>query len=346
MARRGHEVHLITMHPGTGPFHEGVIQHLLRIPPPLGYYLNWPAARNVVHRIAPHILNAHFASGYGTLSRLIDFHPTLLSVWGSDVYDFPARSPRNEKILRKNLAAADRIASTSHTMRMQTEKFVRPGAPITVTPFGVELDRFFPRHVRRPGVITIGTVKKLHPKYGIRFLIEAFARILRKGVSGQRLELVLAGKGPQEEELKKLAAKLGVDRWCRFPGFIPHSEVPKVLNTFDIFCAPSVLESESFGVAVVEASACGLPVVVSRIGGLPEVTLDRETGILVPPADPDAIAHALQELIEDPVLRERLGEAGRRFVQSRFNWKDNADTMEKLYIDIRDQSAQSRLSPS
>jgi len=93
--------------------------------------------------------------------------------------------------------------------------------------------------------------------------------------------------------------------------------------------APSV--SESFGVAVVEASASGLPVVASRIGGLSEVVRDRVTGILIPPRDPMAIANSLDELLENESLRSELGKNGRKFVLENYEWTENASRMEHIY---------------
>jgi len=91
-----------------------------------------------------------------------------------------------------------------------------------------------------------------------------------------------------------------------------------------------------FGVAVIEASACELPVVVTNVGGLPEVTLDRQTGLIVPPRDPNALTSALEDLVKDPELRKRMGKAGRDFVRSKYCWNDNADVMEQLYFDLLD----------
>ncbi len=324
------------MHSPTGSFHTNVKQYELKVPPPLGYYLNVLEARRLINRINPQVMNTHYASGYGTLSRLIDFHPVLLSVWGADVYDFPNQSHFKEKILRKNLMAADMIASTSHIMKLQTKKYIIPKHPIAVTPFGVDIDLFKPEHKQRSGVITIGAVKKLHPKYGLNFLIQAFAALVKKHLSDIKFELVLAGKGPQEKELKRLTVKLKIDEYCRFTGHVPHLQVPGLLNTFNVFCAPSVLDSESFGVAVIEASACELPVVVTNVGGLPEVTLDRQTGLIVPPRDPNALTSALEDLVKDPELRKRMGKAGRDFVRSKYCWNDNADVMEQLYFDLLD----------
>ena len=140
MALRGHEVHLITMHPGTEELHQNIQVYKLPFNPPHGYYLNTWHLKRLLQQINPDILNTHYASGYGTLARLSGFHPNLLSVWGSDVFDFPYESRIKMKIMQRNMAAADQIASTSNIMKQQTEKIYRPNKEITITPFGVDSD--------------------------------------------------------------------------------------------------------------------------------------------------------------------------------------------------------------
>ncbi len=331
LAKRGHEVYLLTMHASGEPLHENVFEYILRYPSPLGYYLNMFHVRRVLNVIKPDLLHAHYASGYGTLARLSGYKPYLLSVWGSDVYDFPEESCIKEYVLRKNLASADRITSTSHCMKVQTEKYIKTQCPIEVIPFGVDLEIFCPRPNRDSEKITIGMVKQMAPKYGPEFLLRAFAIINKKYINSR---LVLVGGGPQEEELKRLAHKLGVAECCQFIGPVPHGEVPKWLNSFDIYCAPSTLDSESFGVAVIEASACGVPVIVSRVGGLPEVVQNRITGIVVPPKNDNFLAQALEDLIINKELRQRMGEAGRKFVEQFYAWESCVDKMEKLYYEI------------
>jgi len=332
MAKRGHEVHLATMHKSIEDLHENIVEHILLFPSPIGYYMNVFSSRRLLDKFAPDFLHAHYASGYGTLARLSGYKPLLLSVWGSDVYDFPEESRLKKHILEKNLAGADRISSTSHCMKMQTEKYVETKSPIEVIPFGVDTEIFHPQPNRDADQITIGMVKKMAPHYGPKYLLEAF-RVINKKYSNSRL--ILIGGGPQEKELQRLARDYGIAESCSFVGPVPHGEVPRWLNKFDIYCAPSTLES--FGVSVVEASACGLPVIVSRVGGLPEVVLEDKTGIIIPPRDVHSLVQALETLIFDQDLRIKMGAAGRIFVQQRYNWEFCVDKMEQLYHQMIDK---------
>jgi glycosyltransferase involved in cell wall biosynthesis len=110
---------------------------------------------------------------------------------------------------------------------------------------------------------------------------------------------------------------------------VAHAEVPAWLHRLDIYAAPSRLDSESFGVAVIEAGACGLPVVVSDAGGLPEVVRDGETGLVVPREDVPALQAALKRLALDPALRRRFGRAGRAHVERAYAWGQCVDLMEQ-----------------
>ena len=325
-AEHGHEVYVISCHKlGNNMLHPGVKVYMLPFKAPFGYYLNVFAIKSILREIHPDVLNAHYASGYGTLARLSGYHPLVLSVWGSDVYDFPYESHTKMSIIQKNLDAADIICSTSEVMKIQTEKLLIHPKKIFVTPFGIDTIRFTPKENFSHEVHIIGTVKTLAPKYGISTLIKSFAIVLdklEKLEKESQLKLVIAGDGPQRNELENLAAELNIYDKCEFLGKIPHEKVPEVLHSFDIYAALSEFDSESFGVAILEASACGLPVVVSDSGGLPEVVEDGVTGIVVPKHDPEAAADAILQLIRCDKKREVYGRNGIQRVKRLYLWED------------------------
>lgn len=293
-----------------------------------GYFFNVPALRRLLREEQPDLLSAHYASGYGTTAALAGFHPWVLSVWGSDVYDFPARGAVHAWWLRRNLRAADAVASTSEAMARRVRALVPGLAEIAITPFGVDTARFAPRPEsgRRHDGVVFGTVKTLEPKYGIDVLLRAFAALVKQ-TRREDLQLMIVGGGGQRRELEALATRLRIGEHTVFVGHVPHADVPKWLNRMDVFVAASRLDSESFGVAVVEAQACALPVIVSDAGGLPEVVADGETGLVVPREDAAALAAAMGRLAESDALRCRLGEAGRARVAARYEWRHGVDSM-------------------
>jgi len=336
---RGHQVEVLSFEPPQS-CHAAVNVHRLgRELPFKSHYLAYRGAvRRLLREIRPDILHAHYCSGYGTLGRLADFHPYVLSVWGSDLFDFPKKSLLHRSIVDANLKSADHLCSTSQFMADEVRRW-RGQQEVTITPFGVDCAQFQPRNGRHRGdEFVVGIVKKLEPKYGVEYLIRGFA-IFKKAVSTQmKPRLVIAGEGSLRNHLEQLVRELDIQEQTSFLGFIPHESVPETLTRLSVFVVPSILESESFGVAVVEASASGLPVVVSNIGGLPEVVKDRVTGILVPPRNPEAIADALGELSRDVQLRAELGVSGRKFILENYEWTENAARMERLYESILSQS--------
>lgn len=322
-AERGHEVHLLTQHAEGAPYREGVRTHLLPHRSGLGYLLNRSVAARLARSLRPDAINAHYASGYGTLAPRLEGAPLILNVWGSDVYEFPETSALHRWLLRRNLMRADAVVSTSEVMAARTRAICPELDEISVVPFGVDARVFCPAP-RRHADLVVGTVKALAPKYGIDTLVEAFALVIRRdGMDRVRLRIV--GDGPSRGGIESLAARLGVRERVDFIGPVAHERVPEELQRLDVYVALSRAESESFGVAVIEASACGLPVVVSRVGGLPEVVEDGVTGIVVPKEDPTSAATAIAALLQDEAKRADMGAKGRGRVLGHYEWETCVD---------------------
>lgn len=288
-------------------------------------YLNaLSVVKKLIKEIHPDLLHAHYASSYGLLGALCNFHPYIVSVWGTDVFDFPRFSFLHRFCFQFTLKKADVILSTSHIMAQETQKYTRK--TILETPFGIDPNSFYKRKCNKDSKeIVIGTVKTLDPKYGIDILISAF-KLLCEEIPQIPLKLYIIGEGEQKEELEKMANKDII-----FMGRQSHETIPVFLNKMDIYAALSKFDSESFGVAIIEASACELPVVVSNVGGLPEVVSDRVTGFVVGKNDIHGAKEALKKLVLDYELRERMGKAGRDYVLKRYAWDDNVNLMVSIY---------------
>src|SRR5207247_2160545 len=133
----------------------------------------------------------------------------------------------------------------------------------------------------------------------------------------------VAGVGTVRAHVEGLVADCGMGDAVRFLGVVPDDELPALYNAVDVYVGASCrydLLAEGFGIAIVEASACGLPVVGGRAGGVPDAVRDGETGILVDPDDAAAVAHGITRLLDDAELRRRMGAAGRRAVETYYNW--------------------------
>lgn len=325
MAAKGVAVHLVTQHDPVDPLLPEVTVHRFPHVKGLGYIVNGPRLKRLMVELQPDVVNAHYASGYGTLARWVGRTPLVLNVWGSDVYQFPEEGPVQLRLLRDNLKRADRVVSTSKAMAARVREVCPAIAEIDVVPFGVDISVFTPQSERskEANTLVVGTVKSLAETYGIDLLIEAFALL------GKQMEplpvLRLVGSGPQESELRALVRKKGLMDRVTFVPRVAHDKVPAELAKLDVYVALS--RQESFGVAVIEASACELPVVVSNVGGLPEVVIDASTGFLVPANDPASAALRITELLASEDLRHRMGKAGRAFIEKEYGWNASVDRM-------------------
>jgi phosphatidylinositol alpha-1,6-mannosyltransferase len=137
------------------------------------------------------------------------------------------------------------------------------------------------------------------------------------------LRYAVVGIGEEHEALQAEARALGVGERVRFLTEVPDRDLPALYNCAEVYLGVSRLMEqrvEGFGISLAEASACGLPVVAGRSGGIPEAVRDGETGILVDAERPEAVVDALRHLLDDPELRRRMGAAGRRVVETYFNW--------------------------
>jgi glycosyltransferase involved in cell wall biosynthesis len=334
LAERGRDVVAISLHQPLQGYDPRV--KMVRIGPaaPAGYVLAAGTLRRELQVHNPDLLHAHYASGYGTLGALSGCRRLVLSVWGSDVYEFPLRSTVHRELLKRNLAAAIRITSTSYAMKVQTRAFT--DRPIDVVPFGVDTRLFRPARDRKnESEITIGTVKTMAPKYGIDTLIRA-AALLASDATFPRFSVRIVGGGPDMRKLQQLADSLGLSSRTTFAGPVDYASVPDEFNRFTVAAFPS--REESFGCAVIEAMACGVPVVASAVYGFREVLSGGEFGVLVPHDDPQALAAALRALVLDADRRRALSEKGRKAVTAHYEWADSVDRMLGVYdLLTRDQ---------
>jgi phosphatidylinositol alpha-1,6-mannosyltransferase len=199
---------------------------------------------------------------------------------------------------------------------------------VRVVPLGTDPAHFHPGADPRPARAAYGleggpwllTVSRLEWHKGIDTAIRALPAV-RAAVPGARY--AVAGVGPRRAALEALAAGLGLGDAVRFLGAVPDADLPGVYAAADLYVGASRrhdLLAEGFGISLVEASACGLAVVGGRSGGVPDAVRDGETGILVDPDDPAAVAAGVTALLRDPERRRRLGALGRRAVETYYNW--------------------------
>ncbi|MEM8533871.1 MAG: glycosyltransferase family 4 protein, partial [Chloroflexota bacterium] len=148
--------------------------------------------------------------------------------------------------------------------------------------------------------------------------------------------LLLAGDGPHRANLEQRAQQLGIADRVHFLGPLANTDLPRYHAVSDMFVMPST-DHETFCIAACEAMACARPVVAARTGGLIEVVRDGETGFLVPPADPRAMADRIDQLLRDTALRKQLGQQGREWTLQMFTWDRVVERVLGCYADVLGQ---------
>jgi len=297
------------------------------------YLLALPRLKKKIRNLKPDIIHAHSASSYGLLGALSGFHPFVISVWGNDVYNFPQRSSFFKKVIVYNLKKSDVLFSTSNLMAEETKKYTNK--KIQVVPFGIDIEKFKPKKTEgyfSENDIVIGTIKSIEKKYGTENLVKAFKKV-KENHPDIPLKLLIVGRGSMTIHIKSLANDLGIESDVRITGFVSYDKIPDYHRMLDIYIAVSTEDSESFGVAILEASACETPVIVSNVGGLPEVVDNNITGFIIPPSNVELLVEKI-ELLLDEDLRKKLGKAGRARVKKKFNLENNIEEMVNNYNNI------------
>ncbi len=196
---------------------------------------------------------------------------------------------------------------------------------------GVDLTAFAPA-AHDSEDLTILSVGRLVEKKGIEYLLEAFALVAAK-LPEVRLEI--AGDGPLRPSLERSTSEAGLSARVTFHGSLPHGEVASLMQNASIICQPSVTasdgDSEGLPTVVLEAAATAKPLVGTRHSGIPEIIADGKTGFLVAERDAGALADRLLSLLGNAELRRKMGEAGRKRIEEKFDLRKQAKRLEEIY---------------
>lgn len=329
LATRGFEIKVISL---GGEARQGINAVIIPRSGRVSYLTKAGLASREVEAFRPHLVHAHYAVGFGWWMLRCKTRPRVVSVWGADVIDFPDNWLKRS-LIRRVLRGADHITATSQLLKAVTEKLLPEAVDmLSVIPFGVNV----PKTITPPpqtGPIRLCFIKGHRRKYGPEILLQALAEAKQ---AGPNLKLTIAGEGELTFQLREFTAELGLTDMVEFVGFIDNNKVYDLIRDHHFMVMPSTMESESFGVAVLEAGACGRAVIASEVGGVPEVLVDGRTGLLVPPENVEALAGAIVKLARDLELCRRMGEEGYLFVSETYDWETSLDTMSELYLRLID----------
>ena len=227
------------------------------------------------------------------------------------------------------------IAVSEHTAQVMRQEEGAPPAKLRVIANGVDFDRVrvstadagaaIRREYAPRGEFLLLHVGRLHPEKGYEYLFPALKHVCE--TAGRAVRLLVAGAGPFEQAYRDLVRQLELDDIVTFLGF--RRDVVDFMAAADVLVLASV--AEAFGLALTEALYLGKPVVATRAGGIPEIVDDGTDGLLVPPADPEALARAIVRLIQDDRLRQQTGFAGRDKVVARFAFEAMIRHYEQVY---------------
>jgi glycosyltransferase involved in cell wall biosynthesis len=231
-------------------------------------------------------------------------------------------TPRQTMVVLQLSKLVDRFVCVSEEVAALSRQQGIAGPRLGTILNGIDLSRFGFGGPDPAGPVV--TVARLSPEKDVANLVRATALAAQQA---SELRVEVAGGGPCMQDLKQLAADEGVAERITFLGEV--RDVPALLGRARIFVLPS--RSEGIPLTALEAMACGIPVVATRVGGLPEVVDDGVTGMLVPSADPGALAEAIVEIWNDPGRGEKLGRAGRRRAEELFDVRRMVAQYEALY---------------
>lgn len=293
--------------------------------------------KKIAKKINPDIVHAHWGFPQGLAAKLTG-RPYIVTIYGGEVF----LSKRYHLLwlldyIIKNSCGT--FALTNGLRDVMKEFSIK--SKVGVIPLGVNINKFHPdvegyREVRKrfckENELLVLSVARLVEKKGIKYLIEAFAKVLKK-IPDCRLAII--GDGPLRNSLIDLAKTLKISDKVKFVGEVNHKELPKYYCAADLFVLPSIIDStgdrETQGVVFLEAMASKLAVMGTNTGGIPDIISNPEVGVLVPQKDSEKLAEKMIELLSDKDLRNRYKENAYEHVIKNFTWKDIAKRYVREY---------------
>lgn len=349
-ARMGHEVRVVTarsqrsarVRQSDGPV------SVVRIP-----YVNVPKTMTLQYLSAsaayltwlvltwrPDILHVH--SFWPDLLATKHLHPLVRIVHTAheSLFLIMAEQKRYHRRLRFTVSDVDGLIGPSAELVKVARGFGIPERSSIFLPNGVDSEKFSPsvpgvirkQYALTPATQIVLCPRRLVPKNGVNFLIESVPAILRMH---PETVFVIVGEGPEREKLESLARELNIQEKTLFAGGISNDEINGYYVDADLVVLPSLKEATS--ISALEAMSSARPVVAANVGGLPFLVEEGVTGLLVAPAEPNALATAINELLSSPDRRRTMGDAARSRVLSELTWDHIARRTSEFYSQILSQ---------
>jgi glycosyltransferase involved in cell wall biosynthesis len=291
--------------------------------------------------------------------QLLHTYHSLGAVKYRTVDDIPALAqpllrriaPTRLAIERQILEQSDCVIATSPQEMADLRNLVSQQGKIELIPCGTDIDNFQPisrTEARQqlglnPQEKIVLYVGRFDPRKGIETLVRAYAQLATPAAAGQNLRLlIVGGSDPQEADgaerrrIEGLVDSLGIRASTEFVGMVGHDRLPLYYTAADVCAIPS--HYEPFGLVAIEAMACGTPVVASAVGGLKFTVIPEETGLLVPPQDPNGFAQAIDRILTDDLWVQKVRNQAVTRVKDNFSWTGVAVQLSNLYRRLLAQS--------
>jgi len=334
-AERGDEVHWLSSAPLAFSPIEKVNFYKIKHFPLKPFQVCWDVIclKRLIKKINPDVLHAHYAGVNGLVGACSSFHPFIITTWGSDVF-LAGKSRIKGPFVRFALRTADLITCDANSMKQAIIRMKINPEKIRIVYFGTDTDKFKPENKdemlrnklqlsNSPIVISL---RNFEPIYDVQSLIKSIPLVLKEIPEAK---FVIAGRGPEERQLKNLAQSTGVLESIRFAGFIPDNELPGYLTSADIYVSTS-LSDAGIAASTAEAMACGLPVIITD-SEENRKWVEEGGGFVVPVKNPRILAQKIVYLLKNPDLRKEFGKVNRRVIEERNNYYKEMEKMEKLY---------------
>ncbi len=261
--------------------------------------------------------------------------PLVSTFFGVELTWMESQLPFLRPLLRRIARGSDAVTVISSYTAAQLRRSVPEVDPVVI-PFGATVEA--PPEISLPfagkGPVRLLFAGRLVERKGVHRLLEALARL----EAPDAIRLRVVGDGPERPRLEARARELGVDGRVDFDGFVSGARLQSAFEEADVFVLPAVRDRkgdvEGLGVVLIEAMAHGRPVIACEVGGIPDVVRDGETGLLVPPDEPAALAGAIERLCRDPAEARALGLRGKEWGARRFGWERIVDSLEALYRSV------------
>jgi rhamnosyl/mannosyltransferase len=297
-----------------------------------------PEQLRYARRVRADLAHLHFPYPPGDLAYLAaPGRPPLVITYHSDIVRQQTLLLAYRPLLEWTLRRAARIIATSPNYLVSSRFLRRHAAKCAVVPLGIDEARFAQADPARVAAIRsrftedpqplLLFVGRLRYYKGLHVLLEAMPQI--------RATLVIGGDGPERGQLVAQAAGLGVAERVHFLGDVPDADLPALYHAADVFVMPAHLRAEALGLVQIQALASGVPCVSTELGtGTSFANRHGETGLVVPPSDPAALAQAINTLLADPGMRQRMGSAGKQRVAALFTRERMLAGNEAVYRDV------------